>query len=52
LIHVSSIITAKLFVSGTVRTFYQNTCLLSSQTFLSSCSHECQPRIVSEPSMG
>ena len=40
LIHVSSIITATLFVSGTARIFYQNACLLSSQSFLSTCSHE------------
>jgi hypothetical protein len=52
LIHVSSTITTKPVVSGTARKFYHNTCLLSSQSFLSTCSHRFQPRIVSEPILG
>jgi len=40
LIFISSAAKTKLFVSVTARKFYQNTCLLSSQSLLSTCSHE------------
>jgi len=40
LIHVSLAVKTKSVVSGTARRFYQNTYLLSSQSFLSTCLHE------------
>ena len=42
----------KSVVSRTARRFYQNTSLLSSQSFLSTCSHKSLSGIVSELSLG
>jgi len=52
LIHVSFAVRTKSVVSSTARRFYQNTSLLSSQSFLSTCSHKSLPGIVSELSFG